>query len=93
MLQVLNPKVALFLIALLPQFVDPLRGDPTTQVFALGILLILLGIVTDGTYALGSGVARKWLHHPRFVRGQRRVAGRMLIGLGVAAAVSDSDRI
>ncbi len=90
MLQLLNPKVALFLFALLPQFVDPARGTPALQIFVFGVILLSLGIITDGTYALGSGVARRWLRHPKFVRGQRRLAGGMLIGLGIAAALSDS---
>jgi threonine/homoserine/homoserine lactone efflux protein len=90
MLQLFNPKVALFLFALLPQFIDPSKGEPALQVFVLGIILLTLGIITDGTYALGSGVARKWLRHPQVVRSQRRLAGGLLIGLGIAAAVSDS---
>ena len=89
MLQLLNPKVALFLFALLPQFIDPSKGEPALQVFVLGIILLTLGIITDGTYALGSGVARTWLRHPKVVCGQRRLAGGLLIGLGIAAAVSD----
>jgi threonine/homoserine/homoserine lactone efflux protein len=90
LLQLLNPKVALFLFALLPQFIDPSKAEPALQAFVLGIVLLTLGIVTDGTYALGSGVARKWLRHPKVIRGQRRFAGGLLIALGIAAAVSDS---
>ncbi len=90
MLQLLNPKVALFLFALLPQFIDPSKGEPTLQVLTLGIILMALGIITDGTYALGSGLVRKWLQHPQVIRGQRRLAGGLLIALGIAAAVSDS---
>lgn len=91
MLQLLNPKVALFLFALLPQFIDPSKGEPALQVFVLGMTLIILGVITDGSYAVGSGVARKWLQHPQVVRGQRRLAGALLITLGIAAAVSDSN--
>ncbi len=90
MLQLLNPKVALFLFALLPQFIDPSRGQPALQMFVLGLVLLTLGVVTDGAYALGSGAARKWLRHPTVLRGQRRLSGGVLIALGIAAAVSDA---
>jgi threonine/homoserine/homoserine lactone efflux protein len=88
MLQLLNPKVALFLVALLPQFIDPSKGEPSLQVFVFGITLVALGLITDGSYAVGSSVARKWLQNAPVIRGQRRLAGTLLVGLGVAAALS-----
>ncbi|MDQ3603554.1 MAG: LysE family translocator, partial [Actinomycetota bacterium] len=55
LVQVLNPKVALFFLAFLPQFVDPSRGAAWTQVVVLGATLAILGLFTDGLYALLGG--------------------------------------
>ncbi len=90
---VLNPKTALFFLAFLPQFVDAARGSVGAQVLGLGMVFVLLGLVTDGLYALGAGSAARWLRaSPRFVSSQRWVAGSMYIGLGLAAAFSDGRR-
>ena len=89
---VLNPKTALFFLAFLPQFVDPTRGPVGPQVLALGLVFVMLGLVTDGLYAIAAGSARRWIRaaSPRFMTGQRWVTGGMYIGLGVAAAFSDA---
>jgi len=90
---VLNPKTGLFFLAFLPQFVDPSRGAVGSQVLALGLLFVLLGLVTDGLYAISAGSAGRWLRaNPRFVSGQRWVSGSMYIGLGVAAALTSGNR-
>ena len=49
---VLNPKTALFFLAFLPQFVHPARGPVAVQVLVLGACWLLLGMASDGTYAL-----------------------------------------
>ncbi len=88
---VLNPKTALFIVAFLPQFVDPARGSATVQVLALGGVFILLGVVSDSTYALGAARAgarlRAW---SRFGAVQRYASGAVYIGLGLAAALTGS---
>jgi threonine/homoserine/homoserine lactone efflux protein len=90
---VLNPKTALFFLAFLPQFVITARGDVGAQILGLGLLFIGLGVITDGLYAVGAGTAAQWLRgNPRFVRSERWVSGSMYIGLGVAAAFSSSHR-
>jgi threonine/homoserine/homoserine lactone efflux protein len=90
---VLNPKTALFFLAFLPQFVDVSRGRVGGQVLVLGLVFVLLGLVTDGTYALTAGTAAQWLRgHPRFLGGGRWLSGGVYIGLGVAAALSSSHR-
>jgi threonine/homoserine/homoserine lactone efflux protein len=90
---VFNPKTALFFLAFLPQFVDTARGPVGWQVLALGLVFVLLGLVTDGLYALGAGSVGGWLRvRPRLIAGQRWVSGTMYIGLGVAAALSTDSR-
>jgi threonine/homoserine/homoserine lactone efflux protein len=86
---VLNPKTALFFLAFLPQFVDVSRGHAGVQVLLLGLIFVALGLVTDGSYALTAGTAASWLRgHPRFRTSERWLSGGMYIGLGVAAVFS-----
>ena len=90
---VLNPKTALFFLAFLPQFVDIGRGALGAQILLLGGIFVALGLMTDGLYALSAGTAAQWLRaNPRFLAGERWVSGGMFIGLGVAAAVSGNGR-
>jgi len=84
---VLNPKTALFFLAFLPQFVDPDASHPATQIAVLGALFVLLGLVTDSLWALAAGTAGGLLRRSRrFVRTQRYVTGTVYVALGVATA-------
>ena len=93
LVQVLNPKVALFFLAFLPQFVDPSRGAAWTQVVVLGATLAFLGLLTDGLYALLGGTAGGWIRTKGLGlrRAGRYVAGGVYIALGAVAAVSGKD--
>lgn len=85
----LNPKTALFFLAFLPQFVDPAAGSPTVQILLLGTLFIALATVSDGVYALLAGAVGGWLKRSRgFLSAQRYLTGGVYIALGVATAVS-----
>ncbi|MGV6848246.1 MAG: LysE family translocator [Marinibacterium sp.] len=53
---ILNPKVGLFVLAFLPQFIDPAAGPAWHQIFILGALLGLGGILTDGVYGVLAGL-------------------------------------
>jgi threonine/homoserine/homoserine lactone efflux protein len=85
---VLNPKTALFFFAFLPQFVDP-GHSAAPQIAVLGLLWILIGLVSDGMYAVLSGtVGSAVRRHPGFARAQTVVTGLVLIGLGITAALT-----
>jgi threonine/homoserine/homoserine lactone efflux protein len=86
---VLNPKTALFFLAFLPQFVDPRRGSATLQILFLGLLFAVLGFLSDGTYALVAGTFGEWLRRSRgYLRFQRYVSGAIFVGLGAVAALA-----
>jgi threonine/homoserine/homoserine lactone efflux protein len=81
---VLNPKTALFFLAFLPQFVDRSRGGVWSQVLALGLLFVLLGLVSDSLYALAAGTVGGLLRRRRSAL--RYGSGAVYIGLGTLAA-------
>jgi threonine/homoserine/homoserine lactone efflux protein len=84
-----NPKTAIFFLAFLPQFVDPARGALHWQILVLGFTFMGLGMVTDGMFALAAGAAGDFLRRSRrFLRFQRWFAGTSFIGLGVTAALA-----
>ena len=88
---VLNPKTALFFLAFLPQFVDVSRGSVPLQVVVFGVAFVLLGLVSDGTYALLASTGSGWLRRRRGVaRTSRLVSGGVLISLGVTTALAGS---
>jgi threonine/homoserine/homoserine lactone efflux protein len=89
LVNLLNPKTALFFLAFLPQFVDPARGHATLQIFQLGLLFALLGGLSDSMWALLAGtLADHFRASERLRRAQRRVSGATLIALGLASAFS-----
>ena len=93
LVQVLNPKVALFFLAFLPQFVDPALGSVALQVLVLGTLLAFLGLCIDALYAVAAGAAGAWLSgRPGLVRGRRLLTGGVYLALGAGAALSGDRR-
>ncbi len=83
---VLNPKTALFFLALLPQFVDTDRGSVWSQALVLGLLFVALGLVTDSLYAVAAGTVGGFLRRRR--RGMRYGSGLVFVGLGAVAALA-----
>ncbi len=86
---VLNPKLALFVVAFVPQFLDPAGGPVAAQTLVLGGIFVALAAVTDSLYALSAG----WLgsvlrRRTGAVRAQRWLTGTVYVGLGVVAAAA-----
>lgn len=86
-----NPKTALFFFAFLPQFVNTSNGNITLQVFLLGMMFVLMGVITDGAYAIiSSSIASQLNANQNFARNQRYFTGLIYIGLGVVTAFTGS---
>jgi threonine/homoserine/homoserine lactone efflux protein len=86
---VLNPKTALFFLAFLPQFVEPTRGAAWLQILALGLLFAALGFLSDSVWATVAGTLGERLRRSRrFPAVQRYVSGSVFVGLGVGAALT-----
>lgn len=87
--QLLNPKVTLFFLAFLPQFVDPEAGPVWTQILVFGAVLGALGFAMDCGYALAASSAARRLSG---FRHGRRITGAVYIALGAAAALTGGKR-
>jgi threonine/homoserine/homoserine lactone efflux protein len=84
LVNLLNPKTALFFLAFLPQFVDPDRGPVALQVLVLGAVLCTIGFALDCTYAALASLAAKRL----IGAGINRVSGAIYVALGAAAVLT-----
>lgn len=86
----LNPKVALFVVAFLPQFVDPARGAVAGQILVLGFLFNLGGTAVNAAVALSSGAAKRRLGASRrFGDLMRRLSALVFVGLAVRLAMGE----
>ena len=84
---VLNPKIAIFFLAFLPQFVDKAGSQVTLQMIALGVTFAFFGLCFLLVVGYSSGSIGSWLtNRPRYAQSLQRFAGGMLIGLGVRLA-------
>ena len=86
---VTNPKAMILLTAVLPQFVDPSKGHVQLQLAVLGAISLVVGLFSDGAWAIVSGTARIWLaRSPRRLELIGGAGGLVLIGLGVRLAIT-----
>jgi len=83
----LNPKVAIFYVAVLPPFIDPARGDVFLQGIALGAVQIAIAILFDGLLIYGAaGVSRFLSENPTWMAAQRWILGGALALLALKLA-------
>lgn len=93
MVNLLNPKTALFFFAFLPQFVNPATGNVTGQTLLLGALFVGMAIITDSFYALlASSLAERLKGNRHFQTRQRYFAGLVYVGLGITTALTGSKK-
>ena len=86
---VTNPKAAVFMAAVLPQFTDPARGHVPIQLLVLGLVFVAIALVSDSIWGLAAGSARTWLgRSPRRLEALGGIGGLVMIGLGVRLAVT-----
>jgi threonine/homoserine/homoserine lactone efflux protein len=86
---VLNPKTALFFLAFLPQFVDPHRGAVWPQVALLGTLFVGVAVLSDMTYALVSSAIAGRIRRTGTAAAVRRwLTGGIFVALGITAAAA-----
>jgi threonine/homoserine/homoserine lactone efflux protein len=91
LVQLLNPKIAIFFVAFLPQFVHSSRGPVAVQILVLGTIFTLLAVLSDGAYVLLGGAVSGWLRTGRSARSRlAKLSGGVYIGLGLTAALSGS---
>ena len=84
----LNPKVVLFFLAFLPQFVNPEFGHQSLQLFCLGVIFMLVTLVVFIIVGLFAGtVGNRLKEHPKIFSGMQGLTGIFLIGLGVRLAL------
>jgi len=87
---ILNPKVALFFLAFLPQFADPAAGSVGLQMLGFGVAFTIMGLAVLSVVALCSGALGVWLRsRPSFAGALRWLTGSVLVGLGLRLAVPE----
>ena len=86
----INPKVALFFLAFLPQFIDPARGHGATQTALLGALFAAQTVLIFGALGYYAGTVGGWLRdRPAIGRWLDRATGVLFIGLGIRLALAE----
>jgi threonine/homoserine/homoserine lactone efflux protein len=83
----LNPKIAMLYLALLPQFIDPALGSVLTQSLALGFIQIVISVSVNAMIAMGAGSIALFLgSRPTWLKVQRWLMGTVLAGLALRMA-------
>jgi threonine/homoserine/homoserine lactone efflux protein len=85
---ILNPKVAMFFLAFLPQFIDPARGPAGLQTLALGLFFNVSGTLVNAAVAWLAGSARTLLESRGGRAWFQRASGAILTALGLRLALA-----
>lgn len=91
MVNVLNPKVALFFLAFLPQFASPASEWFTVQIVVLGLVFNTTGTMVNSLVALIAGAAGNWLKKPTTQGLGRRLSGVIFMAMGFGLALAGRD--
>src|SRR5678809_901759 len=82
---VLNPKVALFFLAFLPQFIHPEKGNTALQILLLGLWFNFSGTIVNIIVAVLFGKLGNWFANKQgFVKWQNKITGLLLVALGLS---------
>jgi len=88
-INLMNPGIILLVVALLPQFVDPDSGATTLQILVLGLVFVLIELIGESAYAIGSGSVARWLNrHPRANLQCGRLSGLIYLTFGLVLGAS-----
>jgi|KBSSwiS6_1023812.scaffolds.fasta_scaffold05884_3 threonine/homoserine/homoserine lactone efflux protein len=86
---VLNPKVALFFLAFLPQFIHPEKGNAGLQILLLGLWFNFSGTIVNSMVAVLFGKLGNWFANKQgFIKWQNKITGLLLVALGIKVALS-----
>jgi threonine/homoserine/homoserine lactone efflux protein len=84
-----NPKGLIIFTAVVPDFIDRSQGHASLQLLSLGLIVVLVALLSDSSWAIASGSVRNWLgRSPRRLSRMSVAGGVSMIGLGVALAVT-----
>ena len=87
-----NPKITIFYLAFLPQFVSVNTQNPTLLIFILGATFALLTFIVKVPFGYFAGRSSQWLKsRPTFIQWMDRVSGSVLIALGLRLAFDSGD--
>ena len=87
--EALNPKMAAFFLAFIPQFIDPATGHPALQFMALGLITVALNTAADVVVvAMASAARAKFVGRPRLFQRLRQGSGLFMTGLGISLALA-----
>lgn len=93
LVEVMNPKTALFFLAFFPQFISPSAGSVSGQFLLLGAIFVILAIISDGMYAVLAASIRKWILASNVSSTLlNRITGYFYIALGVFSAFASPSK-
>lgn len=92
LIDILNPKVAIFFMAFLPQFLREGHGSNSYQLLLLGSIVILIAIIVEAVFVLfASKISHQFRENPKYNQWLNRVVGTVFIALGIKLAVSTNN--